>query len=326
MTGDGGQPGGSQGTGKDTDMPKDIPARESSNMIKLSKPLDEFNWTIWKEHMKLALCLCRLVGYAKGKIKCPDNPLTANGWNFEDTCAQFLIINNITMGEMVHISQCTTTQCMWLNLKAIHETKSHYTAITHICNLLHTIADEDTNVGDHLMNMKRCWEKINLISNDNFKLPDLFFKVIIALSLPSSWDAFTNPFVRSVQGEEEKDPKKLMFSQEFIGILKEESTWCQGCAQMESTNQVFGNKSNLIKRLGVSLAKGKCAPATTECMFCCNCRWHNHNTPKCHYLGADKCNQCGHFGHLGKHCWRRSNNGPHTCSQKWKMEQTQMQT
>lgn len=109
------------------------------------------------------------------------------------------------------------------------------------------------------MNMKRCWEKINLISNDNFKLPDLFFKVIIALSLPSSWDAFTNPFVRSVQGEEEKDPKKLMSSQEFIGILKEESTWCQGCAQMESTNQVFSNKSNLIKRLGVSSAKGKCA-------------------------------------------------------------------
>ena len=109
------------------------------------------------------------------------------------------------------------------------------------------------------MNMKRCWEKINLISNDNFKLPDLFFKVIIALSLPSSWDAFTNPFVGGVRGEEEKDPKKLMSSQEFIGILKEESTWCQGCAQMESTNQVFSNKSNLIKRLGVSSAKGKCA-------------------------------------------------------------------
>ncbi|KAN0139083.1 hypothetical protein V8E53_003085 [Lactarius tabidus] len=24
------------------------------------------------------------------------------------------------------------------------------------------------------------------------------------------------------------------------------------------------------------------------------------------YLGADKCNECGHFGHLTKHCWNKN--------------------
>jgi hypothetical protein len=42
-------------TGRDAESAPDIPAKENSNTLKISEPLDERNWTIWKEWMKLVL-------------------------------------------------------------------------------------------------------------------------------------------------------------------------------------------------------------------------------------------------------------------------------
>jgi hypothetical protein len=209
-------------TEKDVNTTSYILAKESSNTIKLSELLDENNWVIWKERMKLALHICGLEGYAEGVIKHPEEPLAAKCWDFNDSRAQFIVINNVTSGQMVHIGLCSTTQKMWLNLEAIHEAKSHHSAIANICNLLHIVAKKDTNIGDHLMTLKTYWECVNLMSNDDFKLPDLYFKIIISSSLPSSWDVFTESYVGGQKGQVERDPKKLMSSQEFIGIIKEE--------------------------------------------------------------------------------------------------------
>ncbi|KAF8265911.1 hypothetical protein EI94DRAFT_1702139 [Lactarius quietus] len=122
------QTGPSNETGRDMNNAPDIPAMESSNMIKLSELSDENNWTIWKERMKLAFCLCGVEGHTEGTIKCPDEPLAAKRWDFDDSRAQFITINNVTTTEMVHISTYTT---------------AHY---------------EKTNISEHLTILKKYWE------------------------------------------------------------------------------------------------------------------------------------------------------------------------
>ena len=209
-------------SGRDAESALDIPTKESSNTIKISESLDEKNWPVCKEQMKLVLRLCGLEGYADGSIKCPDNPVKAKYWAYNDSCAQFIIVNNISSSEMVNTTQCSTTHKMWLSLEAVYEEKSHHTVVVNIRNLLRTSANENTNISDHLKMLKTYWERINLISNDDFKLPDMYFKVIISSSLPASWDTFTETFIGGQKGQEEKDPRKLSSSQEFIGAIKEE--------------------------------------------------------------------------------------------------------
>jgi hypothetical protein len=310
-------------TERDVNTTSYIPAKESSNTIKLSESLDENNWVIWKERMKLTLCICGLEGYAEGVIKCPKVPLAAKHWDFDDSRAQFIIINNVTSSQMVHIGLCSTTQKMWLNLEAIHKAKSHHSAIANICNLLCVVADEDTNIGDHLMTLKTYWERVNLMTNDDFKLPDLYFKIIISSSLPSSWDIFTESYIGGQKGQVEKDPKKLMSSQEFIGIIKEEYGRRKGCTagiQMESTSQANVHQTSLFKHIGVPSSSTNGTP-NARCMFCKQCGRQNHVMSDCMYLGADKCNECGRFGHLTKHCWKK--NGAKALKQKQKVTTNQ---
>jgi hypothetical protein len=86
----------SSAIGQDANGIQRVPAREGMNVIKLSKSLDENNWTVWKECMKHSLCLCRIEDYAYRKIKCPDSSLQVNNWDFNDNYTQFVIMNNIT--------------------------------------------------------------------------------------------------------------------------------------------------------------------------------------------------------------------------------------
>ena len=63
-------------------------------------------------------------------------------------------------------------------------------------------------------------------------------------------------------------------------------------------------KPSLAKRIGASpLTGGK--PTLSNKMFCKQCKRCNHYTQDCMYLGMDKCDECGRFGHLTKHCWNK---------------------
>ena len=135
-----------------------VPAREGTNIVKMSEPLDENNWTVWKERMKRALHLCGIEDYAYGKIKRPDDPIQANNWDYNDNYAQFVILNNITSTEMLNVGKCPMAYAIWQSLEAMHETKGHQTIIGIICNLFRTIAEEDTNISKHLNALKSYWE------------------------------------------------------------------------------------------------------------------------------------------------------------------------
>lgn len=96
---------------------------------------------------------------------------------------------------MVHVSQSTTASEMWKSLVAVHEAKGHQTMIAVICNLLHTIAEEHMDINKHLNKLLGYWECIALIDDEDFQISDAMFKVIISLSLPRSWDNFTESYV-----------------------------------------------------------------------------------------------------------------------------------
>ena len=201
-----------------------LPARDGASVLKLAEPLDKMNWSVWKERIKRAFCLCGVEGYANRTIKRPEDAEQVSNWDYNDNYAQFVIVNNIALSEMVHIGQCLTAHDIWLNLEAVHESKGHQMAIAITWNLFHQVAEENTNVIEHLSTLKTYWERLNMVGDDDFKLTDLQFKVIISSSLPHEWDQFMEPYVSRRKGEKDADPKKKMSSQQFISILKEEYT------------------------------------------------------------------------------------------------------
>jgi hypothetical protein len=145
-----------------------------------------------------------------GTILQPADAAGREIWDYNDNYMQVIIVTNVSPSEMVHVSQHNTTTEMWNSLVAVHEVKGHQTMIAVICNLLHTIAEEHTDINEHLNKLLGYWECIILMDNEDFCISDAMFKVIILSLLPRSWDNFTKSFVTSRKGMVENDLKKLI--------------------------------------------------------------------------------------------------------------------
>jgi hypothetical protein len=224
------------------------PTNHGTAITRVLERLDEENWNTWRDSIKRILRLCGVDAYAYGKIKRPDSGESAEAWDHNDNYAQVLITQNISPSQMVHVGQLTTATAIWQSLETVHESKGHQTIIAIIRNLFHTLANEETNITEHLNRLKTYWERINAIDDEDFKISDALFKVLISTSLPLSWDVFTESCVGGRKGLNANDPKKCMSSQEFIGILKEEYQRRQGRAKKaESTNQSMDVDVNLSK-------------------------------------------------------------------------------
>ncbi len=59
----------------------------------------------------------------------------------------------------------------------------HTTIINYVCTLFKCNAEEGDNILEHLLNLKVTFEQIHALSAEEFKILDLFFKVIISLFL-----------------------------------------------------------------------------------------------------------------------------------------------
>jgi hypothetical protein len=104
----------------------------------------------------------------------------------------------------------------------MHKTKDYQIAVTIQRALFRKCAADGDDIVEHLADLKKQWEHLNILDDADFRITDIQFKMIVASSLLSSWDIFTEPYVGCCIGTAEKDSKKLTSSQEFIGILKEE--------------------------------------------------------------------------------------------------------
>ena len=143
------------------------------------------------------------------------------------------------------------------------------------------------------------------MDEEDFKISDTLFKIIISSSLPFSWDTSTEPYVGRRKGliQVEVDPKKLMGSQQFIGILKEEYIQRQLRTE-ETVNSVTPNRSLQNRLTSSKPSKGNTGNTDTG-MYCKHCGRKNHNTPDCNHLGKSKCSFCGKFGHTDDKCWEK---------------------
>ena len=133
---------------------------------------------------------------------------------------------------MMNISHLNTAHEMWTSLEAVHESQGHQYAIALMQSLFHTIADEGDDIVEHLNKLKEAWEKLNMLDNKNFFIPDTQFKALLASSLPSLWDIFTDLYVASQSSLTATiNAKEAVPTQEFIGILKEEALCHKSCSE-----------------------------------------------------------------------------------------------
>ena len=246
------------------------------------------------------LRLCGVAEYIEGNILRPKDETDAKNWDFNDDYAKVLIQNNITQSQMIHTSHHTTASAKWASLQAMHEPKGHQTTMAVMRNLLRTVADEDTNIPEHLNMLKANWERLNSMGTQHLHISDIIFKVVVSSSLPKSWDAFTRTYVEG--DADAPDPSKVMGSQQFMGLIKEEYIRRTNRTQMtESTNQVTTNRSGLASRITAPRDRDQKKSLYKE--KCKQCGYQNHTTENCRHLGESKCPTCQKFGHLPKNCW-----------------------
>jgi len=168
------------------------------------------------------------------------------------------------------------------------------------CNLHQLWAVEGDNIPKHLDQLWQYYLHINLTADPDFKISDAQFKVIISSSFPQSWDAFTEDYVGQRTDVKETNPKKLMPSQQFIGIIHEEYLWHNGHANDESINIVTHKPHSALPKLNLT----QCI--TNGCKWCSYCKHNNHNDTDCHHLNnTPPCNFCNLKGHLQKNCWKK---------------------
>jgi hypothetical protein len=60
------------------------------------------------------------------------------------------------------------------------------------------------------------------MGDSDFEVSDDSFKLIIAASLPPSWDTFTEAYVGGRKDVVDNDLRRVVSSQQFIQILKKE--------------------------------------------------------------------------------------------------------
>jgi hypothetical protein len=277
-----------------------IKTREGAITKLTSDGLTGPNWVTWRVRMMSLLALCEIESYVRGEIPQPnrdDDPVGHDNWKKNDNYAKHLITQNVADEPLVHIQHGSTSHTAWHNLEAIYEDKSQETAVAVIRNLWHTTAEEGDDISEHLTTLKKYWERLNLVDNSNFRIPEVQFKIAIISSLPTSWDSFTRTYI-SVQKGDTADPKTNATSQELIGVLKEENVRrlrrSGQLEKQETVHQACAPKPSLSSRI-----EDRCS----------HCGSRNHKTNDCWFRGQPKCGICERFGHKTEDCYSKKAKG-----------------
>jgi hypothetical protein len=284
---------------------KKVDMRQAASVTRLPKPLDDTNWAIWVKQLTRVLKVCGVLQYVEGNIPKPDEnsqPEEFEAWEHNDGYAQCLITNNISDEQMIHVQNGTAHE-IWTNLKAMHEPRGYQTANAIQRNLMRTYAREEDDIAAHINKLKTFWNRLCMLDDEDFTVSDIQFKTIVASSLPTSWDTFTEPYVGRRKGTTPTE-KNLTKSQEFIGAVKEEYLRRKERAEHENPERTERAFYSQGKSLGKKHATDRIrdqAPKSGS-TACKNCGGRNHTTDDCWFLGKPKCENCGLFGHTEDKC------------------------
>jgi len=148
-----------------------------------------------------------------------------------------------------------------------------------------------------------------LCDDEDFVIPDRQFKVIIATSLPPSWDLFTDQYIGGGWRDAVYNPKKLNSVQQFIGLIREEYSRRNACAQKaESVHQaITGKKCAFTAQQGntQSTQRNDNHRAEGKLGRCKHCKHDIHKSADCLIKNGVSCEKCHKIGHLTSKCWAK---------------------
>jgi hypothetical protein len=145
-----------------------ITTHDSPTALKITK-LDKSNWSSWHDQMRHAICHYKLQSYLDGTLVRPNKgSISAENWDNNNNYAQMLIMFNIDTKQNIHISQCKTSNAMWANLAAVHESKGNQTAMAIMQNIWAHSANNTTDIPEHITNIKQHWDRLNLCDDKDF--------------------------------------------------------------------------------------------------------------------------------------------------------------
>jgi hypothetical protein len=172
---------------------KRVKASESGSVIRLGGNLDESNWIVWQAKIRTALETCGVLEYITGAVERPNFSIDPQGWRnwgSNDAFTRMQIQCNLMDAQMVHVNQCKSALEMWRSLEGVHDNRGHQALVVYMRTLYRLAAEEGDNIIDHLNKMQEGHERINLMGDARFYIPDTTFKLLICQSLPPSWDNY----------------------------------------------------------------------------------------------------------------------------------------
>src|SRR5260370_21073976 len=160
-------------------------------------PLDDENWSSWRDDIILTFNICGMTDYITKHIKCPEAHIDLKGaenWAYNDQITQRTIRNNVGRNQKIHCTRATSVQEMWKNLKAIYQSRGVQTQHQLMQELYDTKARKGNDIIAHLERLKHIWSRITLICQDYMLMTPEHFKEYVVYSLPSSWTTFVMPY------------------------------------------------------------------------------------------------------------------------------------
>jgi hypothetical protein len=162
----------------------------------------------------------------KGTLLCPDpnvDPEGAENWSCNDYYTRVIISLNVTESQKRDILMCNSAHEVWTNLEIHNNSQASETLFAYRRKLCHTTTRERDDIVEHLVKLKKYRLEVNFAAlyDERLGISDDSFNLIIAQSLPPSWDYFTGQYVgtSTFVGD---DPVTKINSQRFIAVIEQE--------------------------------------------------------------------------------------------------------
>ncbi|GBE80154.1 hypothetical protein SCP_0213570 [Sparassis crispa] len=265
--------------------------------------LKEDNWLPWKRRVEAILNDKGLQEYVTGKTPKPqpsNDPANRaareaeiSAWGEKDLKAQNIVVLSLGDSQMVHIAGAETARAMWEQLRTVKKQRGQH-GILVLCRRFYRMqAKEEDNISSHITQLRQIQEQLHLMGK---VVSDEDFRLILATSLPESWDSFLSSYFGAVGGnvgaEGADNVRPQLTSQELIAIILDENRRRHERGERgQSSDQAM-------------VAKGKKRPFG-EYKKCSICGKPGHLGNECQHRDKVKCMNCGKFGHKATDCWAK---------------------